>query len=105
MRNYEIRARRDRDKHGGGLIEFTRKGHIYRSYIFSIHRPPTDYSNLFAWKVFKPDKIYEIYEIYIFFYLDFLSRTFVNHRTAGERGGHFFNSSLPNPLTSQTLRH
>ena len=105
MRNYEIRARRDRDKHGGGLIEFTRKGHIHRSYIFSIHRPPTDYSNLLAWKVFKPDKIYEIYEIYIFFYLDFLSRTFVNHRTAGERGGHFFNSSLPNPLTSQTLRH
>ena len=27
----------------------------------------------------------------------------MNHRTAGEGGGHFFNSSLPPP--SQTLRH
>ena len=40
-----------------------------------------------------------------FFYLDFLSRTFTNHRTAGERGGHFFNSSLPLPPSSQTLRY
>ena len=30
----------------------------------------------------------------LFFYLGFLSRTFTNHRTAGEGGGHFFNSSL-----------
>ena len=35
----------------------------------------------------------------------FLSRTFTNHRTPGEGGGHFFNSSLPLPPTSQTLRH
>ena len=28
-----------------------------------------------------------------FFYLGFLSRIFMNHRTAGEGGGHFFNSS------------
>ena len=40
-----------------------------------------------------------------FFYLSFLSRTFTNHRTAGEGGGHFFNSSLPLPPASQTLRH
>ena len=40
-----------------------------------------------------------------FFYLGFLSRPFTNHRTAGEGGGHFFNSSLPLPPTSQTLRH
>ena len=40
-----------------------------------------------------------------FFYLGFLSRPFTNHRTAGEGGGHFFNSSLPLPLPSQTLRH
>ena len=41
-----------------------------------------------------------------FFYLGFLSQiTFTNHRTAGEGGGHFFNSSLPLPPTSQTLRH
>ena len=42
---------------------------------------------------------------FFFFYLDFLSRPFTNHRTAGEGGGHFFNSSLPLPPASQTLRH
>ena len=70
MSNYEIRARRDREKHGGGLIEFIRKGLIckrLRKYeslnievicsevtissknrvIFSIQRPP-DYFNLLA---------------------------------------------------------
>ena len=36
-----------------------------------------------------------IYVNVFFFYLGFLSRTFSNHRTAGEGGGHFFNSSLP----------
>ena len=40
-----------------------------------------------------------------FFYLGFLSRPFTNHRTAGEGGGHFFNSSLPLPTASETLRH
>ena len=40
----------------------------------------------------------------IFFSLGFLSRSFANHRTAGEGGGHFFNSSLPLPPSSQTLR-
>ena len=40
-----------------------------------------------------------------FFYLGFLSRTFTVHRTAGEGGGHLFNSSLPLPPASQTLRH
>ena len=44
-------------------------------------------------------------EIYIFFYQAFLSSTFANHRTAGERGGDFFNSSLPLPPASQILRH
>ena len=43
--------------------------------------------------------------IYIYFYLGFLTRTLTIHRTAGERGGYLFNSSLPLPLTSQTLRH
>ena len=42
---------------------------------------------------------------FFFFYLGFLSRTFTNHRTAGEGGGHFFNSSLPLPPASQTIRH
>ena len=40
-----------------------------------------------------------------FFYLDFLSRTFANHRTAGEGGGHFCNSSLLLPPASRALRH
>ena len=40
-----------------------------------------------------------------FFYLGFLSLIFTNHRTAGEGVGHFFNSSLPLPPTSQALRH
>ena len=35
----------------------------------------------------------------------FLSRRFTNHRTAGEGGGHLFNSSLPLPPASQTLTH
>ena len=58
---------------------------------------------------------YEISEIYLwcqgidrlFFsvYLGFLSRTFTIHRTAGEGGGYLFNSSLPLPPASQTLRH
>ena len=29
INNYKIRARRDRDKHGGGLFEFVRKGLVY----------------------------------------------------------------------------
>ena len=38
--------------------------------------------------------------MYFFFYLGFLSRPFTNYRTAGEGGGHFFNSSLPIPPAS-----
>ena len=40
-----------------------------------------------------------------FFYLGFLSQPFTNHRTAGEGGTHFFNSSLPLPPASHTLRY
>ena len=40
-----------------------------------------------------------------FSYLGFLSQPFTNHRTAGKGGGNFFNSSLPLPTASQTLRH
>ena len=41
-----------------------------------------------------------------FFFLCFLSGIFTIHRTAGEGGDYFllFNSSLPLPLASQTLR-
>ena len=46
-----------------------------------------------------------ILKFFFFSYLGFLLRTFTNHRTAEEGGGHFFNSSLPVPLASQTLRY
>ena len=39
------------------------------------------------------------------FYLSFLLRTFTNHRTVGEGGRYFFNSSLPLSPASQTLRN
>ena len=42
---------------------------------------------------------------YFCFYLGFLSQPFTNHRTAWEAGGHFFNSSLPLPTSSQSLRY
>ena len=44
-------------------------------------------------------------EISFISYLGFLLQPFTNYRTAGEGGGHFFNSSLPLPPASQTLRH
>ena len=37
--------------------------------------------------------------------MGFLSKPFTNQKTAGEGGGHFFNSSLPLPPASQTFRH
>ena len=40
-----------------------------------------------------------------FLCLGFLSQTFMNDRTAGEGGRHFFSSSLPLLPASQTLRH
>ena len=40
-----------------------------------------------------------------FLSLGFLSQPFTNRRTAAEGGGHFFNSSIPLPPASQTLRH
>ena len=39
-----------------------------------------------------------------FFYVGFLSPAFTIHRTVGEGGGYFFNSSVPLPPASQTLR-
>ena len=43
--------------------------------------------------------------LYFSFYADFFSRTFMNHRTAGEGGGHSLISSLPLPPASKILRH
>ena len=53
----------------------------------------------------KADTKKNIYIYIFFFYLGFLSRTFTIHGTAGEGGGYLFNSSLPLPPASQTLRH
>ena len=39
-----------------------------------------------------------------FFYLGFLSQTFMIYKTAGEGGGNFFDSGLPVPPPSQKLR-
>ena len=53
-----------------------------------------------------PDKIRKK-ETWIFCFTVWgvLSRIFANHRTAGEGGGHFFNSSVPLPPASPALRH
>ena len=52
----------------------------------------------------------ELSHLFVFFF--FLSgfsfttiQPFTNHRTEGEGGGHFFDSSLPLPPVSQTLKH
>ena len=49
-------------------------------------------------------KVILINMIAFFVYLCLVSQTFTNHRTAGEMGGHFLNSALPLPSTSQKLR-
>ena len=41
----------------------------------------------------------------VFFLSGFSFTNIHYHRTAGERGGYLFNSSLPLPLASQALRH
>ena len=41
--------------------------------------------------------------ISLIFYLCSFSQPFTDQRTAGEEGGHFFNSSVPLPAASQTL--
>ena len=48
---------------------------------------------------------FSFYFVLFFFYLSFLSQPFTNHRTAGEMGVHFFNSSPPLSPASQTRGH
>ena len=55
------------------------------------------WSNMFQYSVLRICLIF-------LFSLSLLSRTFTNHRTAGEGGGYFYNS-LPLSPNSQTLRH
>ena len=54
-----------------------------------------------------PIKLIIVMNIILMFFvnLDILSRILTIHRTAGEDGDDFFNSSLPFPSTSQVLRH
>ena len=68
--------------------------------------PPEKDNTLELNQYVKSDKMqYIIYiDLYIFFYLGFLSRTFTIHRTAVEGAGYLFDSSLPLPHGSQTLR-
>ena len=49
--------------------------------------------------------LHSLYFTSFFFYMGFFLRTFTNHRTAEEGGGHFFNSSLPLLPASQAFRH
>ena len=65
-------------------------------------RDNTKEGNVLCYYILYYFVIYKYIYIYIYFYL---SRPFTNHRTAGEGGEHFFNSSLPLPPASQTLRH
>ena len=51
------------------------------------------------------DEQFVLFFFLFFFNWGFLSRPFTNHRTAGEGGGHFFNSLLPLPPASRALRH
>ena len=46
-------------------------------------------------------QIFFFFSIWVFYH----DHSRITHRTAGEGGGHFFNSSLPLPPASQTLRH
>ena len=55
---------------------------------------------------FKLFKLIENHETDLFLLSGFfVLQTFTNDRTTGEGGGHFFDSSLPLPSASQTLRH
>ena len=58
-----------------------------------------------VWKVAQTTGKVNVKLTVFFFYLGFLSRTLMNHRTAGEGGGHLFNSLLPLPPASQALGH
>ena len=53
------------------------------------------------WKEYFFDK----FIFWEFFFLSFHTRPFTIPITAGKGGGYFFNSSLPLPPTSQTIRH
>ena len=57
--------------------------------------------NMFRFQDIQVLVISTIFSIWVFFH----EHSRINHRTAGEGEEYFFNSSLPLPPTSQTLRH
>ena len=71
------------------------------------------HSNLLIWifqllwqLTVKINKVWNLKSIKVFFfYLGFLSWTFTIRRTAEEKGGYLFNSPLPLPPASQTVKH
>ena len=81
--------------------------------VHHIHHVPKCISCCCIYLVYIPDQVLVLVKVSLisilanlfFFYLCFLSQPFTNHGTAGEGGGHFFNSSLPLPPASQTFRH
>ena len=71
------------------------QGYKYSSNWFLTQNNCSFFVFVFFWFVF----------FLFFLYLSFLSQPFTNHKTAGQRGRHFFNTSIPLPPTSQTLGH
>ena len=58
-----------------------------------------------VWNLSKGYLLSVVPEKPFFFVSGFFSQTFTKHKTVEEWGGHFFNSSLLLPPTSQTVRH
>ena len=79
------------------------KGNITTTYIQYKHKS-TGTSVSIHESLLKDQASFQGYFVF-FFYLGFISQPFTNRRNAGEEGEHFFNSSLPLPPASQTLRY
>ena len=86
--------RMDSVTHVHGLAVYVKEG---LPFAWDVSLENSTDSGVFDWLYF--------FLFFFFFYLGFLSRIFTIHETAGEGRGYLFNSSLPLPLASQTLRH
>ena len=85
---------------GGEWVNLLIKEHSWKNLVSD----SVEWGSKKLWKMTSADVNTDVKEQF-FFCLGFLSRTFTNHRTAGEGAGHFINSSLPLSPASQTLRH
>ena len=61
-----------------------------------------EYMTCHYWFLYHGSRLQDSVVFFVFFCLCFLSQPFTNHRTAGEVGGHSFNSSLPISPVSHT---